>query len=64
MMSEIIENSKKLEYEQMELEVYSDNENAIKLYKKYGFEKWGTIPNGYKLKDGTYRNCIKMGIIL
>ena len=48
----------------MELEVYSDNENAIKLYKKYGFEKWGTIPNGYKLKDGTYRNCIKMGIIL
>ena len=29
MMSEIIENSKKLEYEQIELEVYSDNENAI-----------------------------------
>ncbi|MDO5089733.1 MAG: hypothetical protein Q4D53_08100 [Leptotrichiaceae bacterium] len=51
-------------YEQIELEVYSDNHRALSLYKKFGFKKWGCIPNGYKLKDGTYNNCIKMGKIL
>ena len=61
MMYELIENSRKMKYEQMELDVYSDNENAIRLYEKYGFEIWGRIPDGYKLKDGTYRDCIKMG---
>ena len=61
MMHEIIENSRKMKYEQLELDVYSDNENAVRLYEKYGFEIWGRVPDGYKLKDGTYRDCIKMG---
>ena len=61
MMAELIESSRKMKYEQIELDVYSDNENAIRLYEKYEFEKWGRIPDGYKLKDGTYSDCIKMG---
>ncbi|MDO5088743.1 MAG: GNAT family N-acetyltransferase [Leptotrichiaceae bacterium] len=64
LMTEIIENAKKMGYEQIELEVYSDNRRALNLYEKFGFEKWGCIPNGYKLKDQTYNNCIKMGKIL
>ncbi|RRD41012.1 GNAT family N-acetyltransferase [Leptotrichia sp. OH3620_COT-345] len=64
LMNEIIENARKMNYEQIELEVYSNNKNAIKLYEKHGFQKWGEIPNGYKLKDGTYNNCIKMGKFL
>ena len=33
--------TKKLGYEQAELEVIADNEGAIALYKKLGFEKYG-----------------------
>lgn len=43
-----------LGYEQMELEVAADNERAIALYKKMGFEETGNIPHAFKYKDGTY----------
>ena len=48
-------------YEQIELGVFSDNEKAKALYKKYGFEVWGNTKNAFKLKDGTYRDEIMMG---
>ena len=48
-------------YEQIELGVYSDNVKAQSLYKKHGFEVWGSVKNAYKLKDGTYRDEIMMG---
>lgn len=41
-------------YEQMELEVVSSNERAIRLYRKMGFVKTGEIPDAMKYKDGTY----------
>ena len=44
--------------EQMELGVYADNERAIHLYQKYGFEQCGIWKNAFKLKDGTYRDEI------
>lgn len=40
--------------EQLELEVVADNERAIALYEKMGFEICGTLPNSMKYKDGTY----------
>ena len=43
--------------EQAELEVISDNQNAIALYKSLGFEKYGTFPNNIKYSDGTYANA-------
>lgn len=43
-------------YEQIELDVVSDNTSAIGLYKKFGFKEYGTLPNAFKLKDGTYQN--------
>lgn len=64
LVREIIENSKKIGYEQIELEVFSNNERAIKLYEKYGFEKWGEFQNAFKLKDGSYRNSTIMGKFL
>ena len=47
-------------FEQLELGVYSDNTRAIHLYEKVGFERCGTIPHAFKLKDGTYRDEIMM----
>lgn len=47
-------------FEQLELDVYSDNVRAIHLYEKFGFERCGATPHGFKLKDGTYRDDILM----
>lgn len=51
-------------FEQLELDVYSDNARAIHLYEKFGFERCGTMPHAFKLKDGTYRDEIMMVKIL
>lgn len=64
LIKEIIEQAKQIGYEQIELGVFSDNEKAVTLYKKYGFEVWGNIKNAFKLKDGTYRDEIIMGRII
>ena len=36
-------------FEQLNLEVRSDNARAIKLYEKYGFQKLCTFPNFFKI---------------
>ena len=46
--------------EQMELEVVTTNERAIHLYKKMGFEVFGTLPNNMKYIDGSYANVYWM----
>ena len=54
MMEAVLEAAKMAGYEQAELEVISDNQNAISLYKKLGFEKYGIFPDNVKYLDGTY----------
>lgn len=54
MMQTVLDVAKELGYEQAELEVISDNKNAIKMYESLGFEKYGTFPNNMKYSDGTY----------
>lgn len=61
LLREVIEQARQMGYEQIELGVFSDNEKAKDLYKKYDFEVWGNMKNAYKLKDGTYRDEIIMG---
>lgn len=61
LIKEIIEQAKQIGYEQIELGVFSDNEKAVALYRKHGFEVWGNTKNAFKLKDGTYRDEIIMG---
>ena len=61
LVKEVINQAKEIGYEQIELGVFSDNEKAIALYKKLGFEVWGSVKNAFKLKDGTYHDEIIMG---
>jgi putative acetyltransferase len=37
----------------LELEVYTDNESAIRLYERFGFEREGTLRQ-HAFRDGKY----------
>lgn len=52
--------AKNLGYEQMELNVVSTNERARRLYKSFGFEEYGRLPNANKYDDGTFSDDIFM----
>ena len=47
----------------IELEVYTDNENAIKLYKKHGFTTEGTAKN-YPFRNGEYVDVFLMAKLI
>ncbi len=43
----------------LELEVYADNERAIRLYERFGFEREGVLRN-YAFRDGRLADAIYM----
>ncbi|WHY03104.1 GNAT family N-acetyltransferase [Neobacillus sp. DY30] len=49
------------EIKKINLNVLETNENAIRLYQKYGFEVEGILKNDKLLSDGKYYNTILMG---
>ena len=48
-----------LDLKRLELTVYVDNEPAIRLYRKFGFEVEGTC-RGYAFRDGQYVDAFAM----
>ena len=48
-----------LNLRRLELEVFTDNETAIRLYKKFGFEIEGTLRQ-HALRDGQYADTYMM----
>ncbi len=48
--------AKEIGFEQMELEVVAGNQRAIALYEKFGFETVGTLPHGFRYKEGYYED--------
>lgn len=60
MLNTLLAVAKRIGYEQAELEVISANKGAIALYKKLGFEEYGTLPRNMKYADGTYADAIFM----
>lgn len=59
----VIEHSKKIGLEKLELNVYTNNTAGIALYRKCGFVQEGLIKNFRKL-DGVYFDCLTMGLFL
>ena len=60
LMREVVDAARAAGFEQMELDAVSTNTPAIALYKKLGFETIGTIPCGFKFRDGTYGDLLLM----
>lgn len=59
-----IECARKAGYSQLELNVVSENTNAINLYKKAGFAEFGRNPKGFKSKFSGYQEVIYMRLEL
>lgn len=57
MLQTVLDVAKSIGYEQAELEVISDNKRAIALYRKLGFEKYGSFPRNMKYSDGQYADA-------
>ena len=64
LITRMLQIAKDTGYEQVELGVFENNENAIRMYKKFGFEEWGRVRRAFKLKNGNYYDEIIMGIML
>lgn len=60
LMEEVLRRAGDAGFEQMELEVVSDNAPAVGLYRKFGFETTGTVPRAFKYRDGTYADFLFM----
>ena len=57
MLETVLKAAKEIGFEQAELEVISDNQNAITLYEKLGFQKYGAFPDNMKYADGHYASA-------
>ena len=59
-----IDCSKRVGYEQIELQVVADNERAFKTYTKLGFTEYGRNPKGFKSRVTGYQELIYMRLEL
>ena len=60
MLNTVLDVAKNIGYEQAELEVMAENKDAIAMYEKLGFEKFGTFPDNMKYADGSYMDAYWM----
>ena len=60
MLQTVLDVAKNIGYEQAELEVMAENKDAIAMYEKLGFEKFGTFPDNMKYADRSYMDAYWM----
>ena len=64
LMDASIECARQAGYTQLELEVVADNERAVSLYRRAGFEEYGRNPWGYKSASAGYQELVYMRLEL
>lgn len=55
-----IQCAREMGYLQIELTALEDNHKGIALYKSVGFEQWGRLEGGSRLKDGSIKTEVYM----
>ena len=63
LLKNVIEKAREFGLEKIELNVYTTNESAIALYKKFGFKDEGVI-HKYRKLEGEYFDCLVMAKFL
>jgi len=63
-MKRIIEIAQQKRFEIIKLTVFQTNQQALRLYKKFGFQETGRIKRGVKFPNGTYTDDIIMALNL
>lgn len=56
--------AKQAGYTQLELDVVSENQSAIALYRKCGFTEYGRDPRGFRSRAGEYQALVYMRLEL
>jgi RimJ/RimL family protein N-acetyltransferase len=64
LMTALIDHARGMDCHKIELEVWPDNERAIALYEKFGFEVEGLRRDHYRRRDGTLRSAQLMALLL
>ena len=64
LMEASIDCARRARYTQLELEVVADNERAVSLYRRAGFEEYGRNPRGYKSASVGYQELVYMRLEL
>ena len=60
LMDASIDCARQAGYTQLELEVVADNERAVSLYRRAGFEEYGRNPRGYRSAAEGYQELVYM----
>lgn len=64
LMEACIDCARRAGYAQLELEVVADNERAVSLYRRAGFEEYGRNPRGYRSASSDYQDLVHMRLEL
>ena len=64
LMGSCIDCARRAGYTQLELEVVADNERALSLYRRAGFEEYGRNPRGYRSASSGYQELVHMRLEL
>ena len=64
LMETCIDCARRAGYTQLELEVVADNQRAVSLYRRAGFEEYGRNPRGYRSASSGYQELVHMRLEL
>ena len=64
LMDACIDSARRAGYSELELEVVADNERAVSLYRRAGFEEYGRNPRGHRSAASGYQELVHMRLEL